>query len=113
MFSDSKLKFCRSDTAPGESGEGGKQFPLTMTFVSLGRNLLATSEPAPTSLTPRHATLSPIMDGSRNSVFSAAEPNLEGQRGGGERRTKRMKAAGPIAFMEQQAMLHPNQMTEK
>lgn len=38
--------------------------------------VLETSEPAPTSLTPRQATLSPIMEGSRNSFFSSSEPNL-------------------------------------
>lgn len=42
-------------------------------------NALETSEPAPTSLTPRQATLSPLMEGRRNSFLSSSEPNLQTQ----------------------------------
>ena len=38
--------------------------------------LLATSEPEPTSLTPRQATMSPAIDGARNSRFTRSLPNL-------------------------------------
>lgn len=62
----------------------GTIFPMSMfTLINLfylegqKKHLLATSEPAPTSLTPRHATLSPIMDGSRKSLFSSGDPNLQ------------------------------------
>ncbi len=36
--------------------------------------MLATSEPAPTSLTPRQATYSPLIEGVRNSRRSSSEP---------------------------------------
>ena len=36
--------------------------------------IAATSEPAPTSLTPRHGTRSPRIVGRRNSSFTRAEP---------------------------------------
>lgn len=40
---------------------------------------LETSDPAPTSLTPRQATMSPAMEGRRNCCFSSSEPNLQPQ----------------------------------
>jgi len=55
---------------------------MSFLFVTLSpaKHLLATSEPAPVSLTPRQATISPIMVGSKNSLLSSAEPNLQQHR---------------------------------
>jgi len=39
-------------------------------------NLLATSDPDPTSETPRQATMSPLMEGSRNLSRNSWLPNL-------------------------------------
>ena len=39
--------------------------------------MLATSDPLPTSLTPRHATMSPATEGARNSFFNSALPKRE------------------------------------
>ena len=39
--------------------------------------VLATSEPDPTSLTPRQETLSPLIEGAKNSRFNLSLPNLE------------------------------------
>lgn len=44
--------------------------------------MLETSEPAPTSLTPRQATTSPAMVGRRNCCFSSSEPNLHAKNRG-------------------------------
>ena len=38
---------------------------------------LATSDPLPTSLTPRQARMSPAMEGARNCRFSSSEPNRD------------------------------------
>ena len=38
--------------------------------------MLATSDPLPTSLTPRQARMSPAMEGARNSLLSSSVPNL-------------------------------------
>ena len=42
--------------------------------------LLATSDPDPTSLTPRQETNSPAMEGARNSFFNFSLPNLHTHR---------------------------------
>ena len=39
--------------------------------------MLATSDPLPTSLTPRQARMSPAMEGARNCRFSSSEPNRD------------------------------------
>ena len=39
--------------------------------------MLATSDPLPTSLTPRQARMSPAMEGARNCRFSSPEPNRD------------------------------------
>lgn len=50
--------------------------PNTMDHSDKKIDPLETSEPAPTSLTPRQATTSPAMEGRRNCCFSSSEPNL-------------------------------------
>jgi hypothetical protein len=45
-------------------------------FIKVSNNKEpATSEPAAGSLTPRHAILSPRIDGAKNSPFKRSEPN--------------------------------------
>ena len=46
-------------------------------YEEYGKILLATSDPEPTSLTPRQATISPLMEGARYSFFNLSLPNLE------------------------------------
>ena len=53
---------------------GNPSLPFLGSAVVL---ILATSEPLPASLTPRHATMSPATEGARNSVLSSWEPNLD------------------------------------
>ena len=42
--------------------------------------MVATSLPAPGSLIPRQATMSPAMEGARNFRFSSSDPNLKRRR---------------------------------
>lgn len=47
-------------------------------YIIIGgmHDLLATSDPAPGSLTPRQATKSPAIVGTKNCVLNSSDPNL-------------------------------------
>ena len=56
--------------------------------------MLATSDPLPTSLTPRQATTSPAMVGTRNCFFNSSLPNRE--RAGTAMSVRRGKVENPM-----------------